>query len=244
MVRILVVSIQELTQTIEAKIRKNDAWHVCAHENYGAFNIAPDKKLEKLLYCVTISSAVVAYAKKNGYGAIISHHPILNKENFPQLIYHTSLDCAPVFSLNDFWKDFLGVKNAKHIETNLGWTGDIEPISFQNLQDKIETKLEAKMIGEMYNSQSEINSVAICAGLGGAVNNLALKTNADCYILGQNIVESKETGFRNVIEQGHTLSERCGHKTLGKIIKDLPIQFDIVPLKLDHSFTGETAIIN
>jgi putative NIF3 family GTP cyclohydrolase 1 type 2 len=234
-----VVHIEQLTQTIEAKIRKNDAWHVCAHENYGAFHIAPEKKLEKLLYCVTTSPEAIEYFKDNGYDAMITHHPIMGWERIPQLIYHTALDCCEG-GLNDYWMNFLGVKEAKHFESNLGWTGSIDPISFKNLKDKLETKLESHMIGDIFNSQEQINSVVICTGLGGFVNNLALKTDADCYILGQSLEAGNKTGFRNVIEMGHTLSERIGFDCIKGFVKDLPVQIDMIPLDKDICAYGET----
>lgn len=228
-----------LTQTIEAKIRKMDAWSVCANENYGAFNLNPDQKLEKLLYCVTISTEAIDYFYENGYDAIVTHHPILSFENVPQLVYHTALDCCEN-GLNDFWKNFLEIENPTHFDDNLGWMGAIKPISFKSLKDKLETKLESKMIGDIFTTQKEINSVVVCTGLGGMVNDLALKTGADCYILGQSLVPGRMTGFRNVIEMGHTLSERIGYDCLKNVVKDIPVEFDMLPLEFDDCQYGET----
>jgi putative NIF3 family GTP cyclohydrolase 1 type 2 len=252
-----VVLTEELTRTIEARIKETDAWHVCAQEPYGAFNLAPDAKLERLLYCVTASPAAVEYFKKHGYDAMVTHHPIMAREkeiltpeeffqesvsSIPQLVYHTALDCCEG-GLNDYWRDFLGVKDAKHFDVNLGWAGQIDPISFKQLKDKIETKLESPMIGDIFNSQKEINSIVICTGLGGAVNQLALKTDADCYILGQSIVPVDRAGFRNVIEMGHTLSERIGYDCIKNFIKHLPVQMDMIPLEKDICAYGETSRI-
>ena len=231
---------EQLTRVIESKIRKSDSWSLCAHENYGAFNLAPDAKLEKLLYCVTISDEAIEYFKKHGYDAIVSHHPVLSwKEKLPQLIYHTALDCCED-GLNDFWKNFLGIEDARHFDDNLGWTGKIKPLSFSSLKDKIQTKLEAPIIGDLFNTQHEIGSIVICTGLGGAVNDLALKTDADCYILGQSMLPAKMTGFRNVIEIGHTLSERIGYDCIKNFIKDLPVEIDMIPLDKDICIYGET----
>ena len=96
------------------------------------------------------------------------------------------------------------------------------------------------MIGDLYSTQSEINSVVICTGLGGMVNDLALKSNADCYILGQGVRPARFTGFRNVIEMGHTLSERIGYECIKGLIKDLPVQIDIIPIEKDICAYGET----
>lgn len=233
------IRLEEFTTTLESKILKTDVWHPCAHENYGAYNIDPDKKIEKLLYCVTMSPEAEKYAKKNGYDAVITHHPILSKGNIPQLVYHTALDCCAE-GLNDWWKNFLEVKDAKHFDINLGWTGSIDPISFNQLKDKVESKLEAKIIGDIFTTQKEINSVVICTGLGGVVNSLALRTKADCYILGQSYFPARMTGFRNVIEIGHTLSERIGYDCIKNFAKDLSVRIDSIPLNKDICIYGET----
>jgi len=67
-----------------------------------------------------------------------------------------------------------------------------------------------------------------------------LKTDADCYILGQSMLPAKMTGFRNVIEIGHTLSERIGYDCIKNFIKDLPVEIDMIPLDKDICIYGET----
>ena len=228
----------EVLNKLKSKIPISETWSPCTGESYGGYYMEPNKEVKKVLYCVTAEKRVQEYFLKNGYDILISHHPIhVIMSGIPQIILHTALDCCKD-GLNDYWKNFLKVKNPRHFDANLGWYGEIESISYDNLCDKIETELGCKMIGSRLKKINTVNSVVICTGLGGMVNESALKTNCDCYILGQCTSPIEGTGFRSVIEIGHTLSERNGYDFIKKILGS-EVQIDIVPLEKDVCVYGE-----
>jgi len=233
------MKLSKVIEILKENIPKKETWTPCKNEPYGEYNINldNDKEVQKILYCVTASDKVSEYFRENNYDLLVSHHPIFADKGIPQLIFHTALDCCKD-GLNDFWKDFLNIKNPKHFYDNLGWYGEINSISFNSLCKKIENQLESKIFGAKINNTEKINSVVICTGMGGMVNDKALKTDADCYILGQCTGNPKNSGFRSLIEIGHTLSERNGFNLIEKLLKN-KVLVDMVPLEKDICCYGE-----
>ena len=202
-------------------------------ETYGPANIDPEKEIKKVLFCVTPTTEVVEYFKKNQYDLLISHHPF--RVSVPQIILHTALDCCNG-GLNDMWRDFLGLKDAKHFDGTLGWYGKVEPILFQDLVKKCEDFMDSPVLGQKYSKIKMIQSIVICTGLGGLVTSQASQTEVDLYLTGELCSEAKDVGLPAVIETGHTVSERCGIVLLRKLLPGL--QIDSVPLEIDI-FGGE-----
>lgn len=216
-----------IKQILEKAIPRSDSWPDQI-EPYGQNKLFDDEaEVKKILYCVTPSEKISAYAKANGYDLVIAHHPYTIPD-IAGLTFHTALDCCKG-GLNDQWKDLLGVKSAEHFDRNLGWYGEIEPIKFDDLVTKIENFIGSKILGKCASSLEVIKTVCICTGLGGLVLDSARKTNADCYILGELICA--ESGFNATIETGHTLSEQCGINLLRKLLPYVSI--DLAPIELD-----------
>lgn len=210
---------------------KDIAW--MQHEAYGEYNIEDhNKTVKKVLYCVTPTQQVQTHFRDHGYDLLISHHPYPTK--VPQLIFHTALDCCEG-GLNDMWRDHLELKNTyKHFDGTLGWHGEIEPIHFSDLIAKV-GRLSGAMLGETFNHlgmNDTIKTVVICSGLGGMVNEQALATGADCYIIGQNIMPAIDTGFKAIIETGHTASEWIGVNFFRTLLAG--IQVDLAPAEADY----------
>jgi len=214
--------IQILTKAIPQEIE----WSV--GEPYGPFGVDTESDVQKILYCVTPTPEVVKYFKKHKYDLIISHHPFV--VGVPQIILHTSLDCCSG-GLNDSWRDALGIQDAKHFDSSLGWAGKIPPIKFQDLVKKCGIFVGQDVIGQVHSDLDVIESVVVCSGLGGMVTDLARETGAQCYVLGEATESVKKMGFKAVIEIGHTLSERMGVN----LIRDLlpGIQVCGAPLNID-----------
>jgi putative NIF3 family GTP cyclohydrolase 1 type 2 len=89
-----------------------------------------------------------------------------------------------------------------------------------------------KVIGQTYSEIEQIESVVICSGLGGLVTDLARKTKADCYILGEATQSAESMGFKAVIEIGHTLSEQMGINVIKAALPEL--QVDCAPTPADR----------
>lgn len=226
------MKMSDLIRVCKAACPAEIAW--TPGEYYGEYNIDDyNKTVTKVLYCVTATRDVVAYFKKNGYDLLITHHPF--RENVPQLIMHTALDCCEG-GLNDQWRDHLELKAPyKHFDGTLGWHGEITPTPFDELCKKVAQFTASKTIeGEMYCADPKklIKTVVICSGLGGMVNELAVATGADCYILGEATMPGKKTGFKAMIETGHTNSEWMGVLLFRRILKG--VQVDGAPKEIDY----------
>jgi putative NIF3 family GTP cyclohydrolase 1 type 2 len=226
--------VKDVVSALNKGIPKSDSW---IPEHYGPYNIKDyNAPVNKILYCVTATREVVDYFYNNGYDLLISHHPFV-KPDVPQLVYHTALDCCPK-GLNDMWRDALGVRDAFHFDKNLGWVGNIDSISFDDLLAKVETFIGHKIIGHQETDGQPIKSVVICTGLGGLVFREAEKTGADCYITGE-LTFADRGKFNSIIEVGHTLTEFIGAKYIQELLPD--IQIDVAPLEMDY-FGVETSI--
>lgn len=204
-------------------------------EPYGEYNLDPNADIKKVLYCVTPTKAVQEYFKANSYDLLISHHPFVT--NLPQMIFHTALDCCPG-GLNDMLKAAVGLKEAKHFDKNLGWHGIVDPTDLDSLCQKIESYTGQTIQGIKKSKLKSIKSVVICSGLGGLVNEEALATKADCYILGESCCSFEDSGFNAMIEIGHTASEQIGVNLFRSLLEKIGIQVDVAPIQIDR-FSGE-----
>ena len=221
----------DLIRSCYAACPRHIAW--MPGEAYGEFNIDDhNKTVKRVLFCVTPTQQVQVHFRKYKYDLLISHHPYQTRD-IPQIILHTALDCCEG-GLNDMWRDHIELKNTcQHFDGTLGWHGEVEPIQFSELLSKVK-RLSGTISGETFNQKGMtdiIKTVVICSGLGGMVNDLALATEADCYILGQNIMAAKDTGFKAVIETGHTASEWIGVNFFKKVLAG--VQVDLAPADLD-----------
>jgi putative NIF3 family GTP cyclohydrolase 1 type 2 len=183
--------------------RPTDTWS--KGEPYGAYNLNENKDIKSAVYCVTPTPEVIEAFKNSKHDVLISHHPFIT--DVPQIILHTALDCCEG-GLNDQWRDMLGVKNARHFDRNLGWSGDIDPISYTDMYNKVSRYIGRTPIGTCFSDKPLIHSVTICTGLGGAVEKSAFKnTQSDCYIMGEGVTHPHWSPFSAQFEIGHTLSE-------------------------------------
>jgi putative NIF3 family GTP cyclohydrolase 1 type 2 len=184
---------------------------------------------------VTPTDAVIEFFKARKYDLLISHHPFPVR-GIPMLIYHTALDNC-LGGLNDIWKDFLDIKNAKHICQNLGWYGKIAPITFSSLVKKIEDFVGDKIQGFAASKKELIESVSFCSGLGGYIVDEALMTGSDAFITGE-LLHPSFNGFAAVIEVAHSRTEFQGVSVFRKLLPE--IQVDGAPLSIDY-FGNEVA---
>jgi len=222
------MKINEIITILNNVIPKKDSWP-CATEEYGPYNIRDfNAEVGKLLYCVTATNEVVQYFRKNNYDLLISHHPYTKP--VPMLVYHTALDCCEG-GLNDMWKVALNVQNAHHFDKNLGWAGQIAPLSFDALLAAVEQFIGHQIQGFSASDGSTIKSVVICTGLGGLVFREAEATMADCYITGE-LTSSHRGRFKAIIETGHTLSEFMGINLFRQLLPN--VQIDLAPSDIDY----------
>lgn len=195
---------QEIIDRLTTAAPRSMEW--CKGEKYGAYNIIGNMNVDRVLYCVTPTDEVCDHFRKENYDLLVSHHPFIAGEDIPQVILHTALDCCEG-GLNDQWRDILGIKNGFHFDGTLGWAGEVEPISFPDLMVKVENYIDGPIMGGSYCRSQKIESIVVCTGLGGMVEHLALRSGAECYLVGEMCRKPQKSGFNSVIEVGHTLTE-------------------------------------
>jgi len=202
-----------VVKALTKRIPSKDQW---VEEAYGGFGINPMAEINKILYCVTPTEEVQKKFKSGGYDLLVSHHPFVVK-GIPMVILHTALDCCDG-GLNDQWADLVKIQDRKHFDDNLGWYGLVEPISFADLLKKVDL-LSGDIVGQIYHPGNDlIRSVVVCSGLGGMVLWQARQTGADCYITGEMTGPAERSGFRALIEIGHTRSEWMGIKLIRDVL--------------------------
>ncbi|MCC7404566.1 MAG: Nif3-like dinuclear metal center hexameric protein [Bdellovibrionales bacterium] len=234
------MTIGEVGRLLYERIPVEDAW--TQGEPYGWIG-TPDGlagPVNKVVYCVTSPNQEgVRFFRESGFDLLVAHHPINLNPHLPTMVFHTALDCCRG-GLNDQWRDILQIKNARHFDKNLGWYGKIEPLTLGQLVGRIEAALGDEIQGQTFGPKNEfIKSVAVCSGLGGLVNSLALKTRADCYIVGEAAGVAAKAGFKFYIEIGHTLSERMGVNVVREVLTPHGIQVDLMPIEFE-SWPAET----
>lgn len=218
----------EVVDRLITRAPQSDSWIV---EPYGAYLVDGNAEVSKVLYCVTPTKAVVDHFLENKYDLLVSHHPFVI--GVPQVILHTALDCCPG-GMNDQWRDAMGIKDAKHFDKNLGWYGDIDPTTFNDLVTKVEAFVGFPLGWRHcdFGEDNFVKSVVICSGLGGLVENQAHATGAECYITGQLTHDPAYSHFSAIIEVGHTISEsKPGYNLIKSTLPDL--QVDCTPINKD-----------
>lgn len=229
------MKLSEVKTVLHTAIPKTETWNRAEGETYGLHNAKGDIEVTRALYCVTNSHQIINYAKKRGYDIIIEHHPFKIKSSVPTFVYHTALDCCDG-GLNNIWADHMGIENV-HFDDNLGAVGELEnEETFESILSRVEELVGDKVIGQLKNSGNPIKKIVICAGLGGIVITEAEDTMSDLYITGELTGDAKYSKMSNVIEIGHTLSERCGINLFKDLLPD--VEIDLAPLSMDK-FSNE-----
>lgn len=215
-------------------IPQKETWKSSKHESYGAYNVEDDRMVvSKILYCVTPSSEIVEYAKENGYDMIIGHHPFVIP-GIPSMVFHTALDMVDNGGLNWQWKEHLKMKNAIKYEDNLGWFGEIEPVTYDELLEQVKIFTGGYVIGQQKRTDKIIKTVISCSGLGGFVQSIVEKMNPDCFITGELLANVNDLKLDSVIETGHTYSEQCGVNLFRDLLEKHQITVDLAPIYLDR----------
>lgn len=239
------MKLSKLKTILDALVPKSAGWDGATGERYSLQGDWPtDPEIESILYCVTPSEAIMQYAMARGYDAVISHHPYQIAGYIPQFIYHTALDCVPG-GLNDWWADMFLQKELSvrtNFDGNLGRVIQLrDPTSIESIIRK--TKSAAGIVGEIWSEDpdQEVSSICICTGLGGMVTKEAAESRADLYITGELCAPAEESGFKHVIETGHTISEsRSGWEFFSR---RLPITVGRAPEALDK-FADEIFLLD
>jgi len=167
---------------------------------------APDKKAEKVLICLDVTSAVVDEAIEEGADVILAHHPMLYgggvdsvnaadfkgsklcrliKNNIAVMSFHTRLDAVDG-GVSDVLAALVGVKNTQKIcENGICRIGELdEPVTAEEYAARIKEILGAPVV-QYADGGKLIKKVAVG---GGSVNSyipVALANGADALVGGE-----------------------------------------------------------
>lgn len=208
---------------------QSETWPTCRGEAYGSHHVDPYLDVTRVLTCVTPTAAVMAHAKMNGYDLVVAHHPFVSP-GMPLMVFHTPLDMCPG-GLNDLWRDALEIRNGRKYLDNLGWIGEVEPISFARLTEKV-----AAFSGDILGIRRApadhrmVRIVCVCSGMGGFVEHQVRPLNPDVFVTGQLI---QGHGFTGILETGHTRSEWIMVRFIRRLLEPHGVAVEAAPLHLD-----------
>ena len=227
----------------------NDGLMVCAD----AF--APAKKV---LLALDATDAVAEYAVKNGFDAIVTHHPMifsplraldpadhvarkamfLVKNGVAVMSFHTRLD-AREGGVNDVLAAKLGLMNAVPFGPEgekLGRIGSLKaPIPFRELCARTAEALASPCVTAICAKES-VQRVAVLGGGGKDFVKSALAAGADAFVTGEvtyNVMlEAKAAGLC-LITAGHYHTERPVLSALYSMIKEKFPEAEVAEYPLD-----------
>jgi len=105
--------------------------------------------------------------------------------------------------------------NPQHFDAIFGWYGEIDPIDFDALCKKWRALHGPPHHGQRWSLLDKSAAVGDLYWFGGSVTREALKTQADCYIMGEAIHAPESSGFPAVIEPAtHSDGWRAADPTL------------------------------
>ncbi|MCH5190876.1 MAG: Nif3-like dinuclear metal center hexameric protein [Oscillospiraceae bacterium] len=206
-------------------------------DNAGLLIGDADKKIEKILFALDITSDIIEQAAKQNVDLIITHHPIIFKPLYSvpkdSLVYkliknglsiicaHTNYDIA-VGGVNDILCDavgFVSYTKCSDVPLNIGILEDGIPA------DKFASSIKELLGGTVrYNNGSNIlNKIAVCSGSGSDYLTAARDIGCNALLTGDgshhDFLDADEYGM-SLICAGHFETEILAVKPLADRIKN------------------------
>ncbi|MGN1047618.1 MAG: Nif3-like dinuclear metal center hexameric protein [Eubacteriales bacterium] len=206
----------------------------------------PDKKINKALIALDITEKVTDYAVREGFDAIISHHPLifhklsalepsssvarkvikLTKHNICAMSFHTRLDAADG-GVNDVLASVLRLENVRAFgpeNERIGRIGTLcEPMDPDDFCKMLREGLGSPAVLAALCGR-KVHRVAVLGGDGKDFADAAVSEGADTYISGRisyNVMtEAPEIGI-NMIEAGHFFTENPVCYALSDMVKSI-----------------------
>ncbi len=211
-----------------------------------------EKEVKKVLIALDITEKTVEKAKREGFDAIISHHPMifkkigavepsvasakkaitLIKNDISAMSFHTRLD-ALSGGVNDILCQKLGLKNAVPFGPageEMGRIGTLDmPMETCNFCEKLKKALDAPFVLAS-SCGKKVQKIALLGGDGKDFVSAAIMSGADTYLSGRisyNImVDAPELGI-NLIEAGHYFTEAPVCEFLAELVKKADSSIEI-----------------
>lgn len=239
---------QEVFSFLSKQFPKIPKWQSMdtGYAHYGLHSSLPDERARKILLCVTPGYEIEEYAKKNGYDLIVSHHPG-HVCSIPIMSFHLPMDFGTQkSSQNKYFAFKMGLQNVKMIGDSYVYGVLPRPLTLNELKTKLRKAGYPILTGrhEYSRDTGPISTVVFIGGLGQIEQGLDSKQYptlqgvfADAYVTGQISHAPRRylKQFRNIIEIGHTASERPIFRWIRNIIRNRwqNVQVDLAPLEID-----------
>ncbi|WP_456396094.1 Nif3-like dinuclear metal center hexameric protein [Desulfurobacterium sp.] len=218
-----------------------DSW-----DNSGV-QIGFEKKVERVLFALSINEAVIEEVREKDIDMIITHHPItissikyidersvpesfylrLIRENIPVYSMHTNLDISP-FGPTAIIAEKIGLKDAEPIINQKGMlpyglVGEIEPISQKLLVEKLCRVLADDLYRIVnYFPEKIVRRVSVCSGSGASLIREAASVS-EFFITGDVKYHDAELAVMlglTVFDAGHFGTEKLFYEKLLKALKE------------------------
>lgn len=245
--------LKEIEQYILELFTTKDNEHF--HEESG-ITVRGTEDIKRIGYCTNLTLETIEEAKINNVDLIITHHDAWEfiyglKESCKEKLLeygishyfnHLPLDDCDFGTNNSLIEKLrLEIIEKTHKEDGF-FCGRIaefkEPITFEDLIERIETILEEPVQSWKFNHR-EIKRVGLVCGGGNFTPDVreAVERNCDVYITGEKVLYtieySKFVGI-NLIIGSHTFTEIFGVESLAKKIKNKYRDIEIVRLREEH----------
>lgn len=227
LVRDLVAVLEEI-----APIAYAEAW-----DNVGLLAGDPAAEIDRVLFTIDLTRAVLDEAVAARAGAVVAYHPaifaplkrlahdapIVEAVKRGVAVYspHTALDAAPG-GTNDVLADVAGVRREGRSplraaafpaasDVGMGRVGHVEPTTREALFARLRDGLGVQHLLVAGPRRGAVERVAVCAGSGGEMWRDALRARADVYVTGEmrhhDALAATEGGM-TVVAALHSRSER------------------------------------
>ena len=199
----------------------------CDWDNDGLM-VCPDgdAAVKRVLFTLDVTEGAVRYAAENGFGLIVSHHPLifhplktlsdprlirLVREGISVMSFHTRLDAADG-GVNDALASVLGLTGTERFTPcGIGVIGTLpEPLCPEAFAGKIKSALGAPKL-ETILTDRPCRRVAAVGGDGKEFLSDAAAAGADTYVTGSlsyNAMTDAESLGMNLITAGHFETEQ------------------------------------
>lgn len=196
------------------------------YDNVGLLVGNGKTKVSRAVVALDITDGVIDEALENRAELIISHHPVifnpiknissdsivyrLIENNISALCLHTNLDLSESFGVNTCLAKAVGVKNAKFVQGECLYIGELDDeVSNLEFAKAVKKALNCKGL-RLTLKDRKVKKIAVCSGSGGEYAPLAKSLGADALLTGEikhhEILEAVKLNIA-IVDAGHFKTE-------------------------------------
>ena len=230
------MTVTELYRVLENLIPRELS---CSWDNDGIMCLPdPSKEVKKVLLSLDATEGAVEYAAKNGFDAIVTHHPLIfrpiktvSDSRFMSLIkndiavfsFHTRLDAVDG-GVNTALSELLGITDTERFgDDGLGVIGNVSPMTDREFVLMAKERLGSPKAEAVLDGKT-VTRVAVVGGDGEHYISAASSAGADLYISGRlsyNDMTDASVYGMSMAALGHFYTENPVLDKLEKMIKNV-----------------------